>query len=129
MPFSSFFASNKPFNAPFAGLFEQWVVSGLIAALPPPGDAHNFIINRATCIVQYSQHRQANSPCSRIISSIHHQFRYQRRVALSSYSSCKKLGLETSFQSMDSSGRFLLSIEYLFDVRPTRTTFTRLLLL
>ena len=27
LPFSSFFASNKPFNAPLAGLFEQWFVT------------------------------------------------------------------------------------------------------
>jgi amino acid transporter len=45
LPFSSFFASNKPFNAPLAGLFEHWVVSLIIMLAPPPGDAYNFILN------------------------------------------------------------------------------------
>jgi amino acid transporter len=45
LPFSSFFASNKPFHAPFAGLFEHWVVSVIVMLAPPPGDAYNFILN------------------------------------------------------------------------------------
>lgn len=45
LPFSSFFASNKPFNAPLAGLFEHWLVSVIIMLAPPPGDAYNFILN------------------------------------------------------------------------------------
>jgi amino acid transporter len=42
LPFSSFFASNKPFGAPFAGLFAHWVVSMIIMLAPPPGDAYNL---------------------------------------------------------------------------------------
>lgn len=45
LPFSGFFASNKPFKAPLAGLFEHWVVSVIIMLAPPPGDAYNFILN------------------------------------------------------------------------------------
>ncbi|KAK8191314.1 amino acid/polyamine transporter I [Phyllosticta capitalensis] len=45
LPFSKFFASNWPFNAPLAGLFEHWVVSVVIMLAPPPGDAYNFIVN------------------------------------------------------------------------------------
>lgn len=44
LPFSRFWASNKPFNAPLAGLFEHWVVSIIIMLAPPPGDAYNFIL-------------------------------------------------------------------------------------
>jgi amino acid transporter len=44
LPFSRFFASNKPFNAPFAGLFEHWLVSVITMLAPPPGDAYNFIL-------------------------------------------------------------------------------------
>ncbi|KKY19361.1 putative high affinity methionine permease [Phaeomoniella chlamydospora] len=44
LPFSRFWASNKPFNAPLAGLFEHWVVSVVIMLAPPPGDAYNFIL-------------------------------------------------------------------------------------
>ncbi|KAH7882813.1 APC amino acid permease [Phlebopus sp. FC_14] len=45
LPYSSFFASNKPFNAPLAGLFTQYLISVLVATLAPPGDAYLFIVN------------------------------------------------------------------------------------
>ncbi|KAL1846871.1 hypothetical protein VTK73DRAFT_203 [Phialemonium thermophilum] len=45
LPFSRFWASNRPFNAPLAGLFEHWAVSVIIMLAPPPGDAYNFILN------------------------------------------------------------------------------------
>ncbi|OAA56720.1 high affinity methionine permease [Niveomyces insectorum RCEF 264] len=45
LPFSRLWASNRPFNAPLAGLFEHWAVSVIIMLAPPPGDAYNFILN------------------------------------------------------------------------------------
>ena len=42
LPFSRVWASNWPFNAPFMGLFEHWLVSVIIMLAPPPGDAYNF---------------------------------------------------------------------------------------
>ena len=48
LPFSRFFASNKPFGAPLAGLFEHWLVSVIIMLAPPPGDAYSFIVNVIT---------------------------------------------------------------------------------
>jgi len=45
LPFSRFWASNRPFNAPLAGLFEHWAVSVVIMLAPPPGDAYDFILN------------------------------------------------------------------------------------
>ncbi|KAI9648317.1 methionine permease [Ciborinia camelliae] len=45
LPFSQLWASNKPFNTPFMGLFEHWLVSVIIMLAPPPGDAYNFILN------------------------------------------------------------------------------------
>jgi len=45
LPLSRLWASNKPFNAPFMGLFEHWLVSVVIILAPPPGDAYNFILN------------------------------------------------------------------------------------
>ncbi|KAJ8586142.1 hypothetical protein M405DRAFT_823855 [Rhizopogon salebrosus TDB-379] len=48
LPCSSFFASNKPFDAPFAGLFTQWLVSVIIMVAAPPGDAYLFIVNFAS---------------------------------------------------------------------------------
>ena len=44
LPFSKLWVSNKPFNAPAAGLFEHWVVSVIIMLAPPPGDAYNFLV-------------------------------------------------------------------------------------
>jgi len=44
LPFSRLWASNKPLNAPFMGLFEHWCVSVIIMLAPPPGDAYNFIL-------------------------------------------------------------------------------------
>ncbi|KAI8931087.1 hypothetical protein NX059_012098 [Plenodomus lindquistii] len=45
LPCSPLWASNRPFNAPLAGLFEHWLVSVIIMLAPPPGDAYNFILN------------------------------------------------------------------------------------
>ncbi|KAI1940563.1 methionine permease [Ophidiomyces ophidiicola] len=45
LPLSSFWASNRPFNSPAAGLLEQYVVSVFIMLVPPPGDAYNFLLN------------------------------------------------------------------------------------
>ncbi|KAK0103182.1 hypothetical protein ONS95_014978 [Cadophora gregata] len=45
LPFSRFWSSNKPLNAPFVGLFEHWLVSVITMLAPPPGDAYNFILN------------------------------------------------------------------------------------
>ena len=47
LPFSSFFASNKPFNAPFGGLFEQWLITSTLVLLVPPGDAYLFMLSRS----------------------------------------------------------------------------------
>ena len=45
LPFSSFFASNRPFDTPLAGLFMQWLISAVITVGAPPGDAYLFIVN------------------------------------------------------------------------------------
>ncbi|KAG6910754.1 hypothetical protein DXG01_008286 [Tephrocybe rancida] len=45
LPYPSFFASNKPFNAPLAGLFTQYLVSCAFMLGPPPGDAYLFMIS------------------------------------------------------------------------------------
>ncbi|RDB27614.1 High-affinity methionine permease [Hypsizygus marmoreus] len=45
VPYPSFFASNKPFGAPLAGLFTQYLVSCAIMLAPPPGDAYLFMIS------------------------------------------------------------------------------------
>lgn len=45
LPFSRFFASLRPFNSPFVGLFQHWVVCVVTILAPPPGDAYNFVLN------------------------------------------------------------------------------------
>jgi amino acid transporter len=50
LPFSSFFASNQPFNAPLAGLFTEYLVSCIYLIAVPPGDAYIFLINSKSLI-------------------------------------------------------------------------------
>ncbi|KAF7797669.1 hypothetical protein EIP86_008869 [Pleurotus ostreatoroseus] len=45
LPFSSFFASNRPFDAPLAGLFAQYIVNALLVVAVPAGDAYLFMLN------------------------------------------------------------------------------------
>jgi amino acid transporter len=45
LPFSRFWASNRPFNAPLPGLFEHWLVTSITIVAPPVGDAYNFVLN------------------------------------------------------------------------------------
>jgi amino acid transporter len=48
LPFSRFWASNKPFNAPAASLFLHWIVTIIVLVAPPAGPAYNFIVNLYT---------------------------------------------------------------------------------
>jgi hypothetical protein len=45
LPYSAFFASNAPHNAPFAALALQWAMCTFWMVCPPPGDAYNFVLN------------------------------------------------------------------------------------
>jgi len=51
LPYSSFFASNEPFNAPLPGLFAQWLISSFILISVPPGDAFLFMLNMPSYIL------------------------------------------------------------------------------
>ncbi|KAB5529046.1 amino acid/polyamine transporter I [Coniochaeta sp. 2T2.1] len=48
LPFSQFWASNRPFNAPAASLFLHWLVTVIILVAPPAGPAYSFIVNLYT---------------------------------------------------------------------------------
>ncbi|KAF8245527.1 amino acid permease [Wilcoxina mikolae CBS 423.85] len=48
LPFSKFWASNAPFNAPAASLFLHWLVTVIVLLAPPAGDAYEFIIDLYT---------------------------------------------------------------------------------
>ncbi|PFH62537.1 hypothetical protein XA68_13119 [Ophiocordyceps unilateralis] len=45
LPFSRFWASNRPFNAPAASLLLHWVITVIVLVAPPPGPAYTLIIN------------------------------------------------------------------------------------
>ncbi|KXN87037.1 High-affinity methionine permease [Leucoagaricus sp. SymC.cos] len=48
LPLSQLLASNKPFNAPLAGLGLHWFLCVLIILFVPQGDAYNLVINLAS---------------------------------------------------------------------------------
>ncbi|VUC26895.1 unnamed protein product [Clonostachys rosea] len=48
LPWSRFWASNKPFNAPAASLFIHWLVTVIVLVAPPAGPAYSFIVNLYT---------------------------------------------------------------------------------
>ncbi|EWC44884.1 hypothetical protein DRE_00943 [Drechslerella stenobrocha 248] len=48
LPFSSFWASNKPFNAPAASLALHWAMTVVALIAPPAGPAYNFIVDLGT---------------------------------------------------------------------------------
>lgn len=45
VPFSKFFASNRPFKAPLAGVSWHVAMTLIIMLAPPAGDAYNFVLN------------------------------------------------------------------------------------
>jgi amino acid transporter len=45
LPLSRLWGTSKPFNTPFFGLFQHWIVCIVTILAPPPGDAYNFILN------------------------------------------------------------------------------------
>ncbi|KAG6901145.1 hypothetical protein C0995_016511 [Termitomyces sp. Mi166 len=45
LPFSKFWGSNRPFNAPLAGLAFHWAICLIVIFALPPGDAYSFVIN------------------------------------------------------------------------------------
>lgn len=88
LPFSGFFASNKPFNAPFAGLFSQYLVTGILVSSVPPGDAYLFMLN-CTYISFYYSGKHPFSECQSLYSihlpPLDHQHARLRRTAPSTF--------------------------------------------
>jgi amino acid transporter len=80
LPFSRLWASNRPFNAPLAGLFEHWVICVIVILAPPPGDAYNFILKyvfTSTLSVNLANQSasslillRSSTPLSLVVSSI-----------------------------------------------------------
>ncbi|KAK3215676.1 hypothetical protein GRF29_8g738518 [Pseudopithomyces chartarum] len=48
LPWSRFWASNKPFNSPSTALFLHWLVTVIVLVAPPAGPAYNFITDLYT---------------------------------------------------------------------------------
>lgn len=45
LPFSSFFATSKPFNSPAVALAQHFLICAITIIAPPPGDAYNLVLN------------------------------------------------------------------------------------
>ncbi|KAF5387547.1 hypothetical protein D9757_006562 [Collybiopsis confluens] len=69
LPFSAFFASNKPFGAPLAGLFTQYLVSVAFVVLPPPGDAYLFMISCELLTLLCASETNLDRPTLNTVSS------------------------------------------------------------
>ncbi|KAJ6258709.1 hypothetical protein Dda_6759 [Drechslerella dactyloides] len=48
LPWSSFWASNRPFGAPAAALLMHWIMTVIALIAPPAGPAYNFIVDLGT---------------------------------------------------------------------------------
>ncbi|KAJ7691047.1 APC amino acid permease [Mycena rosella] len=48
LPHSAFFATNKPFGAPLAGLTVLYLISVAMVIAPPPGDAYLFLLSMSS---------------------------------------------------------------------------------
>jgi len=48
LPFSEFFASNRPFDAPMAGMFAQFLVTAFLIVAVPAGDAYLFMLSMSS---------------------------------------------------------------------------------
>ncbi|KAJ6576031.1 APC amino acid permease [Mycena vulgaris] len=48
LPLSGFFATNKPFGAPLAGLTVLYIISVAMVIAPPPGDAYLFLLSMSS---------------------------------------------------------------------------------
>ncbi|KAJ7624315.1 APC amino acid permease [Mycena polygramma] len=48
VPWSAFFATNKPFGAPLAGLAVLYLISVAMVIVPPPGDAYLFLLSMSS---------------------------------------------------------------------------------
>ncbi|ROW03719.1 hypothetical protein VMCG_05336 [Cytospora schulzeri] len=48
LPFSRFWASSRPMNAPAAALFLHWLITVIVLVAPPEGPAYNFIVDLYT---------------------------------------------------------------------------------
>lgn len=82
LPFSPFFASNKPFDTPLPGLFTQYAVSCAVLLMPPAGDAYLFLVNSKCPLVVYLDIDITADPLSRRTSVIvlQHPHQHSRRA-------------------------------------------------
>jgi Amino acid permease len=121
LPRASFFASNKPFNAPLAGLFTQYVVSCVFMLAPPPGDAYLFMVS---CKL-YFFYLFIHVPSSMIsINSIlvlirHHQYARLGRITPFVYETLPRVGLGSPIPSTQINRLAILSLQCISNCHPT----------
>jgi hypothetical protein len=96
LPYSSFFASNLPFNAPLCALFSQYLISCLFLFSAPPGDIYQFLIS---CKPLYSLFLpKLSNGRSVIILLFNHQLRRLTRANATLHISLPIVGLAPIFQ-------------------------------
>ena len=100
LPYSSFFASNMPFNAPLPGLACQWLISSIVMICAPPGDAYLFMLNREWSSLRHALsvilHYFSNARDSFVISFGRHKRRCCSRTCPIVHSRISFLELETT---------------------------------
>ncbi|KAL9034574.1 MAG: hypothetical protein Q9214_006985 [Letrouitia sp. 1 TL-2023] len=113
LPYSRFWASIKPFNAPATALFLHWLITVIILVAPPAGPAYNFIVDLYTypgawingfvaaglIYLQFRKSENALFACKRIFGNcaIHTANRKERPhwVPVLCVSYCRGRGLAT----------------------------------
>lgn len=116
LPFSAFFASNKPFGAPLAGLTIQWLVSCSFVIAPPPGDAYLFMIS---CTSSSALLIPGCFVCIEPMTSVvlllgHNQPPRRIRASASVHTSVSNMGLEPPLPSAEDRRCPVLLVEHLF---------------
>lgn len=132
IPFSSFFASNKPFNAPFPGLFGLWVLSTTLILAVPPGDAYVFFLNRESLLPSviavtdrayfFVQSTMTSNSC--VLSYINDQRGRHNRIIAALHSGIQSLELGPAFPCTSTRNRVLPTLQPLSRGRSVVSTFS-----
>ncbi|KAF7773105.1 hypothetical protein Agabi119p4_5272 [Agaricus bisporus var. burnettii] len=89
LPWSKFWASNRPFDAPLAGHSLHWFICVLIIFFAPAGDAYNLVINLASwpltvvnAVISFGLIYLYFAPSSRSSEHQHYRWHHQSTTTL-----------------------------------------------
>ena len=126
LPFASFFASNKPFNAPLAGVFTQYIVSCIFLFAVPPGDIFLFLINCKSGISSFGIILILRWViASNVLFIVSYQHLRCVWPATLIHTIISDLGLESSFPSSKGHHLHIFSVQHFFGYRAILSTGTR----